>query len=306
MSDAKRFGGAHSPGGARKPGAARNAASTAPASPFSGRKTRSFSWRVFGLYLMPTPLILSGLWQILTFDLPDVLWTFGPWAILIFAAWLTGEGLRAEAAFDERVIAKPPAFPRKLFGAALTGAGVFAAAAFAGDQGVIIGGVFGALAATAHVAAFGADPMRAKGVDGIADAELERVAAKIDEAESIVAETVKAAEALGDRRLERRIDGLAYAARDILKEIQSDPRDMRRSRQFLSVHLVGLRDATVKLASAAAKGAGGEQRGEYEALLSDLEQSFSKTRDNLLIDDQTALEVEIEVLRGRLKQEGAL
>lgn len=308
VSAAKRYGGAHSP-----KGAPRNAPETstaaealaAPASRFSGRSPRWFSWRVLGLFLAPTPLLWSAAWQFVTADIPDLLGVLAPYGLLLLAAYLTGEGLKAAAAYDERVIAKPPAFPRKLLAALLTGLGVAGATFLGAGYGPVLGGLFGALAAAAHVAAFGLDPMRAKGVDGVAEAELERVAAKLDEAEAVVAATAKAADGLRDRGLTDRIDRLAYAARDILREIQNDPRDMRRSRRFLSVHLVGLRDATVKYAEARAKGSE-TLRPEYEALLADLETSFAKQRTSLLADDQTALEVEIDVLRGRLKQEGAL
>ncbi|MEL7466008.1 MAG: 5-bromo-4-chloroindolyl phosphate hydrolysis family protein [Pseudomonadota bacterium] len=304
MSNAKRFGGAHSPGGAGRP--APEVQAKAPKSPLAGRKVRKFSWRVLGLYIAPSALILTGLEAIFSADLPAMLWSWGGYAALMLAAWLTAQGLKAEEAFNARVIAKPPAFPRKLVAAILAGLAV-AGISFAGiGVNVLVALVYGAIAVGAHIVAFGLDPMKAKGVDGIADAELERVAAKIERAEAVVAETVAAAETLRDRKLTDRIDALAYSARDILREIQSDPRDLTRSRRFLSVHLVGLRDATVKYADAArkgaaGKGAAGDLRDRYADLLGDLETSFEAQRTALLSNDQTDLEVEIDVLRDRLK-----
>lgn len=311
MSNAKRFGGAHSPGarpsGADVPkGAAPKGAGGAkpprgPArSPLAGRKTKQFSWRVLFLYIAPTPLALAGLEGILGADLPQILWAWGGYGALMLAAWLTGQGLQAEAAYDARVIAKPPAFPRKIVAAALCGVAVAGACVIGAGLNLLLGLFYGALSAGAHVAAFGLDPMRAKGGAGVSDAELDRVAEKLDQAEAVVAETVAAGDTLRDRELSGRIDALAYAARDILREIQSDPRDLRRSRQFLSVHLVGLRDATVKYADAAGKGAADGLRDRYAALLADLEASFADHKTSLLVDDQSDLEVEIDVLRERL------
>ena len=295
---AKRFGGQHSPGGAP-------AAPPPPASRFSGRKARSFSWRVLGLYIAPSGLILPGLEGLFTADMAKVLWAVCPYILLILSAWLTGQGLKAEAAFNERTIAKPPAFPRKTFAAALTGASLFIVCWLGIDLNMLIAMFYGALGVGAHLATFGFDPMKAKGVVGLPDEELDRVAAKLDQAERVVEETASAANGLRDRGLEKRIDALAYAARDILREIQSDPRDLRRSRRFLSVHLVGLRDATVKYADAHAKGAAGDLRDRYAALLGELETSFGAHREALLSNDQTELEVEIDVLRDRLKYESA-
>jgi hypothetical protein len=45
-------------------------------------------------------------------------------------------------------------------------------------------------------------------------------------------------------------------------------------------------------------------RDAFESLLGDLEKSFAAHRDRLAEDDRVDLEVEIEVLQDRLKQEG--
>ncbi|MEM8740896.1 MAG: 5-bromo-4-chloroindolyl phosphate hydrolysis family protein, partial [Pseudomonadota bacterium] len=83
-----------------------------------------------------------------------------------------------------------------------------------------------------------------------------------------------------------------------------DPRDLSRARKFLGVYLTGARDATVKFAEVYAKTRDEAARTEYEALLKDLERSFETHRAGLLDDNRSALDVEIEVLRKRLKQEG--
>ncbi len=296
MSGARRFGGAHSPGGAPL-GESRGG--------FSGLRLKWFSFRVLGLRLAPTPLIFSAIWGMATADLFQILWSAGGWAALMLAAKLTGDGMKAQDAYDERIVARPPAFPRKLTAAALTALAVGAVAFLSGAAAAPLALFYAAVAGAAHVLAFGPDPMRAKGGAGITPVDLDRVAAKLEEAERVVEETAKAAATLRDRALEARIDRLAYAARDILKEIAEDPRDMARARRFLSVHLVGLRDATLQYANASAKGATDGLRGPYESLLADLEGSFAKTRESLMAEDQSALEIEIEVLRGRLQQEGA-
>lgn len=296
MSEDKRFGGAHSPGAA--PRAARNR--------FAGGRAKRFSLRVFGLYLAALPLAPVVFGSFITLAPLTLAWSSVALAALWLGAWLTGQGMKAAAAYDERRIARPPAFPRKLFGAGLTGVGVGVAIFFGSDPGVLGAALFGAVAACAHVFTFGADPMRAKGGAGIAGGELDRVAAKLEEAEAVVAQTVAASDRFRDRALSRRVDGLARAARDILREIETDPRDLRRARRFLSVHLVGLRDASLKFAAASERGGAGETRASYEALLADLERSFAAQRSHLMVDDQTALEVEIEVLRDRLRQDGAL
>ena len=86
--------------------------------------------------------------------------------------------------------------------------------------------------------------------------------------------------------------------------VERDPRDLARARTFLSVYLLGLRDATVKFADVWSRSQNAAARKAYEDLLADLEQSFATQRTHLLEDDRSALDVEIEVLRERLKQDG--
>jgi hypothetical protein len=72
----------------------------------------------------------------------------------------------------------------------------------------------------------------------------------------------------------------------------------------MGVYLKGARDATIKFADIYARNREPAARADYEALLSDLETSFTAQREVLLLDDRSDLDIEIEVLRDRLKQEG--
>lgn len=293
---ARRFGGRHSPG-------PRPEAGTPPAAPFRGRAAARVSVRARLMYLLPLPLLFAGLGAIRRGSAGEMLAELGGFLGLTFAAWLLNEGLRAEAAYEARAIARPPAIPRKLFAAVLTGASVFAVGLLSLGQGILGAAAFGLVAGAAQAATFGLDPMRKKGVEGD-DFTTDRVARAIDQAEALVRDTIAAAARLGDRRLEGRVDRLADQAREVMRAIEADPRDLARSRSFIHVYLKGLRDATVKLADLEARRPDPQARAQYESLLTDLEQSFAAQRVGLLESDRTDLEVEIEVLRDRLQQDG--
>lgn len=293
---ARRFGGRHSP----EP---RPEAGAPPAAPFRGRAAARVSVRARLMYLLPLPLLFAGLGAIRRGSAGEMLAELGGFLGLTCAAWLLNEGLRAEAAFEARAIARPPAIPRKLFAAVLTGASVFAVGLLSLGQGILGAAAFGLVAGAAQAAAFGLDPMRKKGVEGD-DFTTDRVARAIDQAEALVRDTIAAAARLGDRRLEGRVDRLADQAREVMRAIEADPRDLARSRSFIHVYLKGLRDATVKLADLEARRPDPQARAQYESLLTDLEQSFAAQRVGLLESDRTDLEVEIEVLRDRLQQDG--
>ena len=286
---AQRFGGKHSPNGPMGP----------EDNSYRGARVEPAGLRANLMFLPPLVLALlsfgggaSGL----------VLGLAGA-AVLALAAWLLREGLRAEGEYNARKIARRPAMPRKLAAAALSGVGV-AIAAYSGDPGVVAPVLFGLVASALHVAAFGADPMKDKGMEGIDTFQQDRVARAVTEAEAYLRAMSDAILRAGDRKLETRVARFQTAARDLFRRVEEDPRDLTGARKYLTVYLMGARDATVKFADIYARTPDAQARADYEALLDDLEQNFAAQKGKMLLDDKTDLDVEIEVLRDRLQREG--
>ena len=224
-------------------------------------------------------------------------------ASLALGAWLLREGLRAEDEYRSRKIARRPGIPRKLFAAVLTGAGA-ALAAWTTDPGVVAPVLFGLAAGGLHVAAFGLDPMRSKGMEGIDTFQQDRVARYVDEGERRLAEMADAAKRAGDRQVEERVARFQATAREMFRTIEEDPRDLAAARKFMSVYLQGARDATVKFADLYSRTQDRGAKSDYLMLLTDLEQTFEKKNRKMLLDNNQDLAVEIDVLRDRLGREG--
>jgi hypothetical protein len=108
----------------------------------------------------------------------------------------------------------------------------------------------------------------------------------------------------GDRQLMTRLEQFQTTARDLFRTVENDPRDLTAARKYLSVYLLGARDATVKFTEIWARNRDPQARADYEALLTDLEQNFAARTEKLLLDDRSDLTVEIDVLRERLDREG--
>ena len=291
---AQKFGGKFSPAGG---------STAADENPFRGQPATRVSTAARLLYLFPLPLLLAGIGAI---GRPfEMLVELGAFAGLMLAAWLTNDGLRAEAEYNARTVAKPPAIPRKIFAATLSGVSVAAACYVGLTSGQIVGSaVTGLVAAAAHILAFGIDPMKKKGLVGQDDYATERVASAVDRAEAIVKDLLDAARRIGDRQLEGRVERLAGAARDVFRTVEADPRDLPRARKFMTVYLTGARDATIKFAELYSRRRDGDARTKFETLLTDLETSFREHREVLMLEDRTDLDVEIEVLQERLEREG--
>ena len=224
-------------------------------------------------------------------------------AILTLAAWLLRGGLLAEAAYNERKIARRPALPRKMIASALTGIGI-AVAAYKVEPGVIAPLLYGVVAAVLHSVAFGIDPLRSKGMEGVDTFQQDRVARVVDEAETYLTQMSDAMRRAEDRKMEGRLEQFQTTARDLIRTVEEDPRDLTAARKYLGVYLMGARDATVKFADIYSRTRDAKAREDYAALLDDLDQNFAQRTKKLLLDDRSDLDIEIGVLRDRLDRDG--
>ena len=223
-------------------------------------------------------------------------------AAMIAASWLTRHGLRAAATFDARRVARRPALPRKMFGAVLTGIAL-GLGTMMWQPGLLYPILIGLAGAILHLGAFGLDPMADKGAAGVDQFQTDRVARAVDEAEAHLTAMKDAILRARDRGLETRVDRFTVTARALFRTVEGDPGDLTAARKYLSVYLMGARDATAKFADVYAQTRDAGVRGEYEALLTDLETNFASRTQSLLSGPHSDLDVEIQVLRERLKLE---
>ena len=285
---AQQYGGKYSPGAANK----------APVAPQQRRKRAGA--RVNFLFLLPGLFVLSAFTQ----EPVGMALDLAGFGVLILAAWLTREGLIAEQAFDERRVAKRPAIPRKIFGSLLTGLGLAIAGLNSETFSLLNPTVFAILGAALHFMAFGPDPLKDKGVAEGSSFQTDRVARAVDEAEQHLAAMREAIQRAGMPDLTRRVDRFVETARQMFRAVEDDPRDLTGARRYLGVYLLGARDATTQFADLYGRNKNTQAREKYEALLDDLESSFAARTEKMLLNDQSSLDVEIDVLRDRLAREG--
>ncbi|OOY10513.1 5-bromo-4-chloroindolyl phosphate hydrolysis family protein [Thioclava sp. F36-7] len=229
----------------------------------------------------------------------------GAFALIAGAAWTIREGLRAEFAYVARSSAKRPAFPRKILGSVAYGLGL-ALGAQAPELGVIGAAGIGAIGTVVSLVAFGIDPLKDKGMDGVDEFQQERVARVVKEGEAYLAEMRKAITPSGERVLITRVEQFATTARDLFRAVEEDPGDLAQARRYMTVYLEGARDATIKFADLWRNTRDQKARDDYAALLDDLEANFTARTRKMLEDGREGLEIEIDVLRDRLAREGVV
>ena len=228
--------------------------------------------------------------------------SLGAAGVLVLAAWLTREGVKAQAAFDARKVARRPALPRKMFGSVLTGLGL-ALGGFAEAETLIVLAGFAVLGAALHLASFGVDPLKSKGMAGQDLFQTDRVARAVAEGDALLVAMSDAILRARDTALEARVARFCDIARALFRQVENDPGDLTAARKFMSVYLTGARDATAKFADIFAANRDAKARADYEALLSDLETNFAARTNALLSNSHSDLDIEIQVLRDRLKLE---
>lgn len=293
---AERYGGRFSP--EDSPDGGKREDAPAARSGWGGQVPRA-AGRANLLFVAPLPLVITAFFR----DPAGLAQNLVAFGILMLAAWLTREGLRAEAAYDARRVARRPGIPRKMFGSAATALGL-AVAGYAPEGSLLNPAIFAGLGLVLHFLAFGPDPMKDKGAEGVDRFQSDRVARAVGEAEKHLAAMQDAILRAGNRALERRVERFGVTVREMFRTIEDDPRDLTGARKYLSVYLLGARDATVKFADLYARTRDDEARAGYESLLDDLEANFSAQTEKLLTDNRTDLDIEIEVLRDRLAREG--
>ena len=293
---AQRFGGKYSP----DPSA--NDVQAATARPveasFRGRSPARFGARINILFLLPLLVFLTAFFQ----PVSEMLTDLAGGAVLLLAAWLLRDGVRAEDAYEERKVARRPAIPRKIFASVLTGVGV-GLLVFGGQWNVLTAPLIGAVAAGLHLFSFGLDPLKDKGMEGVDRFQIDRVARKVEAAETLLDEMGDAIRRAGDRQLEGRVEAFQATARDMFRTVEEDPRDLTQARKYMGVYLQGARDATVKFADLYARNRDPGVRADYVSLLDDLETNFSARTQRMLLSDRSDLDVEIDVLRDRLNRD---
>lgn len=284
---AERFGGKFSPDNARTAGAPD--AHAAP--PRHGRVTL--------LFAAAFAFVVAAF----TGDGPrDLVLGLMAFVGLVLAGGLTREGIAATAAFTARRVARRPAIPRKIFGAVLTAMSLTLGGMMS-QTGLIYPVLFGLLGGALHLAAFGVDPLRAKGMTGVDDFQTDRIARAVDDAEAYLVAMKDAVLRAGDRGVEARVDRFASTARTLFRGIEADPGDLTAARKYLTVYLMGARDAAIKFADLFAQTKEAKAKADFESLLTDLETTFATRTTALLSDNRSDLDIEIGVLRERLARE---
>jgi hypothetical protein len=228
-------------------------------------------------------------------------------AALQIAARLIRRGRMAEHDYAERSITKAPP-PLKLAGHVLVAAAGFAIASVAGSLPVVLGIAAGGLMGYASILAYGMDPKGDKGLDAAmaerAGLRTEAVIQALDEARGKVQAIEVEARGLHSRELKERLGRITRSADGVLRQIERDPRDIRRARRFLVTYLDGTRDVVSGYRKQQQDLADTPLAENFRHVLETVEKVFAEQAEILKRNESLDLEVQIDVLKTQLEREG--
>ncbi len=275
---------------------------------FSAQKWANWSARGLLLWLLPLPLVPALFVALLRGNIGRFIGILA--ALVLFwlgAQWLR-RGLQQEREYAGRTVGRAPRVPKKLLGTVMVTLGTLSCSWLAVGQSPFLAALIAALAFLGCYLSYGLDPRRDKTVP-IADGfgySSEEILAAVEAAETKISAIEAAARRFSNRELLARLERITSLARRIVANLETDPRDLRRTRKFINVYLDGAMRVTSNYAQTIEKTGSGELTGKYRELLVTIEEVFQQQHDGLLRNDVNELDIQMEVLMKQLRHEGIL
>ncbi len=254
--------------------------------------------------MLSLPLLFKTLVSLWGGHLVPFLGGAGAYSLLVLGTVLLRRGVIAEQGAAPRALAFSRQPPLKALAAAVIGVATAGAAFAAAGHSVVMSLLFGIGAAVGAGCYYGLDPRpRPLAISrrGIGSDEL---AAVLREAYDRLDGINQARQSVRSQEFQQRLSSIVMQSEGILRAIEDDPRDLRRARRFLNVYLDGILRVTRQYVRTHPQAQAYQLEHNYRALLVDMERVCEEQHRKLMQNDVDDLDVQIEVLSKRLKQEG--
>lgn len=256
------------------------------------------------LFFLPAALIPASIIALGRGHFIAIIVNAGALAIYLLAAVLLRKGIIAEKIYQENEINPPPKWPYKTFAAILVATTTGLIAWLGIGETLAVAMVYALCAFLGMYLSYGLDPRtRAKIQDsgGYTGAEITQM---LEEARQKIVHIEQANAEITNAEMNRRISTICGTANNILTEIKSDPKDLRRTRKFLNVYLEGASQVTSGYAKTHQQTQNEALEQNFRNVLQTIEEVFAEQHRKLLEEEVFDLDVQIEVLNTQLKHEG--
>jgi 5-bromo-4-chloroindolyl phosphate hydrolysis protein len=258
------------------------------------------------MFLLPLPVLIAAIVSLARGNLGGLFDNTVCYGLFLAGALLLRRGLRSEAEYDRRRVAKAP-WPLKTIGSGVIALATGITAWSGAHHPPVMAGAFGLVALLGCYLSYGFDPRAAKRFtdrDGVDTTD--RVLEALTQAEASIAAIEQTTRSIRNAELNSRLRRIVAQARQILTMLEEDPRDLRRARKFLNVYLDGAKQVTEGYAKTHGRVTAPELEDNFRRVLVTIEEVFTEQQQKLLETDVTDLDVQIEVLTTQLKREGVV
>lgn len=254
---------------------------------------------IISLFLLPTAVI-----ALLQGDLWLLVKASGGFLSLLTAAWLTRRGIAQEKAYKKRFLAATPP-PLKTLGMIATGVSAFLIShGLIAGYTLIFAVVMMLLAMLGYYLYYGLDPRDEKITEKLGGYSTEELVQILQEAENKLAVIESQGSKLTQRSLAERLDLIIAEAREVLEILEKNPKDLRRARKFLNVYLDGARQVTEGYANMHNKAESEILDNNFNDVLDTILATFKEQKRKLLSHEMLDLDIQIEVLKKQMQEEG--
>ena len=270
---------------------------------------RSVVWirvaKTAALFLLPMPLLFAVVAAAISGDSGRLVLATSALGCFWSAGLLTWRALVAEVRWILGDRLDLPAIPLKLLGLVLTGTGS-ALAALAGGHSIAGALPFAGFSLFGYLAFYGRD-LRAPRLDvaAVDGVDVMDVRQQLEQAHQRLRRIEAAGRTIAVPEFAERLTRIIGLGRNILDEVQRDPRKAGRARRFLHLYINSTERVTEEYARTHRQVRDDSLDQNFRRLLVDMENTFCEQHRKLLETDVTALDVEIEVLNARLRQDRA-
>lgn len=193
--------------------------------------------------------------------------------------------------------------PVKEIGNGLLSSGVFLASYALGGYSLGLSVILGGACYAGYRLLFGTDLSHEDLWKDIKGASARRAIEQITKARLYMTEIKQINEEIPCETLTAQLSLLEDWGSKIIELFERDPRNIRKSKRFIDIYLEGAVSVSQKFAYLYQKLESDNLRKQYEAFLKEMVSAFEKQYRALLDDDIIDLDVEIDVLKQRLKTE---
>ncbi len=264
--------------------------------------------RALLLWLFSAPLLLAALSALAAGRLNGFIGDATAWLLVAFAAVLTRRASVASTAVEQQrrfsQVGRRWQLPLRNLAAASLAAGTCVAAVYGVGHLLGVGLGFAAVAVLGYHLVYGLEPLRVGTPLSVQDKESRAVIEALADAEDRLITIERAADAIGNRELSERLARIADLGRGILAQIAERPSDLRRARRFLTVFLEGAEQVSDGYARTHRHADSAELEQSFRTVLITIEDQLQRQRERLREADVLDLDVQIEVLKKQLEQEG--